>query len=113
MARRETTKIPMDDRKKTASDDYTSDQIQHLEGIEGIRLRPAMYIGGTDTVGLHHLVFETTDNVLDEYVNGFATTLNVVINGDESVTIFDDGRGIPVGMMKVYLSGAPSLESST
>lgn len=79
------------------SEDYGADKIQHLEGIEGIRLRPAMYIGGTDVVGLHHLVFEVTDNVLDEYVNGFASTLSVTICGDGSVEIVDDGRGIPVG----------------
>ena len=81
----------------SASDDYGADKIQHLEGIEGIRLRPAMYIGGTDVVGLHHLVFEVTDNVLDEYVNGFASTLSVTICGDGSIEIVDDGRGIPVG----------------
>ena len=80
-------------------DEYGADQIQALEGIEGIRLRPAMYIGGTDLVGLHHLIFEVTDNVLDEYVNGHASTLTVTIHGDGSVTVVDDGRGIPVGPM--------------
>ncbi|MCA9031901.1 MAG: DNA gyrase subunit B, partial [Planctomycetaceae bacterium] len=59
-----------------------------------------MYIGGTDLVGLHHLVWEVSDNVLDEYSNGYATTANVQINGDGSITVSDDGRGIPVGMMK-------------
>jgi DNA gyrase subunit B len=83
-----------------AADEYGADQIQHLEGIEGIRHRPAMYIGGTDLVGLHHLVFEVTDNVLDEFSNGHATTCNVQIHGDGSITITDDGRGIPVGIMK-------------
>jgi len=83
--------------RRRASEDYGADKIQHLEGIEGIRLRPAMYIGGTDMVGLHHLVFEVTDNVLDEYVNGFAATLSVTIYGDGSIEIVDDGRGIPVG----------------
>jgi len=86
-----------DEAKRRASDDYGADKIQHLEGIEGIRLRPAMYIGGTDLVGLHHLVFEVTDNVLDEYVNRFAATLSVTIFGDGSIEIVDDGRGIPVG----------------
>ncbi|WP_417851799.1 DNA gyrase subunit B [Thalassoglobus sp.] len=80
--------------------DYNSDSIQHLEGIEGIRHRPAMYIGGTDLSGLHHLVYEVTDNVLDEYSNGYATTASVTINGDGSITVADDGRGIPIDMMK-------------
>ncbi len=80
--------------------DYNEDQIRALEGIEGIRLRPAMYIGGTDLVGLHHLVYEVTDNSLDEFSNGYATQLDVCINGDGSVTVTDDGRGIPVGRMK-------------
>ncbi|MFO1091813.1 MAG: DNA gyrase subunit B [Planctomycetaceae bacterium] len=86
-----------DAAKRRASEDYGADKIQHLEGIEGIRLRPAMYIGGTDLVGLHHLVFEVTDNVLDEFVNGFAGSLSVTIYGDGSIGIIDDGRGIPVG----------------
>lgn len=85
---------------KNQSEDYTSDSIQHLEGIEGIRHRPAMYIGGTDSSGLHHLVYEVTDNVLDEYSNGFATLAAVTIHGDGSITISDDGRGIPVDLMK-------------
>lgn len=79
---------------------YDASQIRALEGIEGIRLRPAMYIGGTDLVGLHHLVFETTDNVLDEFVNGHASVMDVQIHGDGSITVIDDGRGIPVGIME-------------
>lgn len=90
----------MSEQKKPQSEDYGADKIQHLEGIDGIRHRPAMYIGGTDLSGLHHLVYEVTDNVLDEFANGYATELNVQINGDGSVTVFDDGRGIPVDMMK-------------
>ena len=89
-------------------DEYNSETIQHLEGIEGIRHRPAMYIGGTDSAGLHHLVYEVTDNVLDEYSNGYATTANVTIHGDGSITISDDGRGIPVDMMKD--KGKPAIE---
>ncbi len=81
------------------NDPYGADQIQHLQGIEGIRHRPAMYISGTDLSGLHHLVYEVTDNVLDEYVNGFATSMKVEIHGDGSVTVTDDGRGIPVERM--------------
>ncbi|SFI15679.1 DNA gyrase subunit B [Planctomicrobium piriforme] len=87
-------------KPKPRSEDYGSNTIQHLEGIEGIRHRPAMYIGGTDLSGLHHLVYEVTDNVLDEFANGFATVMNVQIHGDGSVTVSDDGRGIPVDKMK-------------
>jgi len=87
----------MEEAKKPSN--YSEANIRALEGIEGIRLRPAMYIGGTDLVGLHHLVFELTDNVLDEYVNGHAGTMTVKINADNSVTVIDDGRGIPVGNM--------------
>jgi DNA gyrase subunit B len=79
--------------------DYGEDQIRALEGVEGIRTRPAMYIGGTDLVGLHHLVFEIVDNSVDECVNNFATTISVKINADGSVTCNDNGRGIPVGKM--------------
>lgn len=98
----------MSETEKNQSADYTSDSIQHLEGIEGIRHRPAMYIGGTDSAGLHHLVYEVTDNVLDEYSNGYATTANVTVHGDGSITVSDDGRGIPVDMMKD--KGKPALE---
>jgi len=78
---------------------YTEKEIQALPGVEGIRMRPAMYIGGTNAVGLHHLVFEIVDNSIDEFVNSFATTISVRINPDGSVTCTDDGRGIPVGPM--------------
>ncbi len=81
------------------SDNYDASQIRALEGIEGIRLRPAMYIGDTTARGLHHLVYEIVDNSIDEAVNGHATTVSVKINQDGSVTCADDGRGIPVGIM--------------
>jgi len=87
-------------KAKPRSADYGAETIQHLEGIEGIRHRPAMYIGGTDLSGLHHLVYEVTDNVLDEFANGYATEMNVQIHGDGSITVSDDGRGIPVDIMK-------------
>ena len=87
---------------------YGSDQIQALEGIDGIRLRPSMYIGGIDLGGLHHLIYELVDNSLDEAANGFATTVSVVINADGSCTVSDDGRGIPVGTMSD--SGRSALE---
>ena len=82
-----------------AAVDYGADQIRALKGLEGIRMRPAMYIGGTDARGLHHLVFEVVDNSIDEFGAGFGTTITVRINVDGSVTCSDDGRGIPVGPM--------------
>jgi DNA gyrase subunit B len=94
----DTPEAAQPEKKKSA--DYGANTIRHLEGIDGIRHRPAMYIGGTDLVGLHHLLFEVTDNVLDEFVNGFAKTLSVTINADGSATVTDDGRGIPVGVME-------------
>jgi DNA gyrase subunit B len=79
-----------------SENDYTGDDIQHLKGVEGIRKRPAMYIGGTDSHGLHHLVYEVVDNSIDEAVNGHASEVKIQINVDESISISDNGRGIPV-----------------
>src|SRR5262245_12360157 len=73
---------------------YDESHIRALEGIEGIRLRPAMYIGDTTLRGLHHLVYEVVDNSVDEAIGGHATTIITKINADGSVTIIDDGRGI-------------------
>lgn len=88
--------------------DYDGSDIQHLKGVEGIRKRPAMYIGGTDAHGLHHLVYEVVDNSIDEAVNGHASEVTVQINVDESISISDDGRGIPVGEVKG--DGRPAVE---
>ncbi|MFM7037378.1 MAG: DNA gyrase subunit B [Planctomycetaceae bacterium] len=79
---------------------YGAAEIQHLKGVEGIRTRPAMYIGDTSAPGLHHLVYEVVDNSIDEAVNGFASEIEVVINLDESISIVDNGRGIPVDAVK-------------
>ncbi len=90
------------------SGNYTGDDIQHLKGVEGIRKRPAMYIGGTDMQGLHHLVYEVVDNSIDEAVNGHASEILVQINVDESISISDNGRGIPISEVKG--DGRPAVE---
>ena len=76
--------------------EYTSENLQHLSDLEHVRERPSMYIGDTTSRGLHHLVYEVVDNSIDEAMAGFAKTVTVVINSDGSLTVEDDGRGIPV-----------------
>ena len=97
-----------DEISKNVEHEYGADQIQILEGLEAVRKRPGMYIGSTSTRGLHHLVYEIVDNSVDEALAGYCDTIQVFINPGDSITVIDNGRGIPVGINTK--TGLPAVE---
>lgn len=92
------------------NNDYNADQIEVLEGIEAVRRRPGMYIGSTSSRGLHQLVFELIDNSVDEALAGYCDLVKIILNGDGSITVSDNGRGIPVDIHPA--TGRPAVEAT-
>ena len=96
----------MGEDKKEDNGAYSAKDIKVLEGLEGVRKRPAMYIGSTGKEGLHHLVYEVVDNSVDECLAGICNSIKVTMNKDGSITVVDNGRGMPVDMHPVYKKSA-------
>ena len=98
----------MNTEETETNQEYGADQIQILEGLEAVRKRPGMYIGSTSSRGLHHLVYEIVDNAVDEALAGYCNNVDVSVNADNSITVIDDGRGIPVVIN--HKTGIPAVE---